>query len=259
MAKAIREEIRKDPRRSGTDKRRLPEWIQRIGKRGRQALRREGASAGRSPEALPALPSYGPPQELGAFGRVRAVPGQQAAVVELRPGMYIVTFVPTGATEMGFAPLLAPAIVKTVRKLFRTEEAPGAGEGNSADPAPREQLQKQHVPGKHGAYAGRPQARRAEMDGEIGIAIPLRLLQRQQAQGAGQAAGQAMNRWSAPAPQRAGRGQPGQGRGQPGQRPGLLSRVELPEHVTIPWMDGETAEDLGLGCEHGPCRCGRAA
>jgi len=248
-------EIRKDQRGSGTDKRRVPEWIQRIGKRGRQALRRGGASAeAASATDVPVVLSYGPPQELGEFGRVRAIPGQRAAVVELRPGMYIVTFVPAGAAEMGFAPLLAPAIVKTVRKLFRAEEGPGAGEGSHNT----EQLQKRHVPGKHGAYAGRPQARRAEMEGEIGIAIPLRLLQRQQAQGAGRAAGQAMNRWNAPAQQQAGRGQnqpQGQGRG-PGQ---LLSRLELPEHVTIPWMDGETAEDLGLTCDSGPCRCGRSA
>lgn len=246
-----------------TNKRKLPEWVEKVRDRVRDGASKRGARASRA--------SYGPPLALGAFGRVRAVPGQQAAVVEMRPGMYVVTFIPQGAAEMGFAPLLAPAIVRTVRKVFRTREE---RQQEAAQQAQAQQVQAQPVPHgqrflpvrrEHGGEVGvavpesalpdhwryQQHAKRLDLPfkpREVGVAVPeYAITPAYMAQNAGQGAGQ-------------GAGQAAQGAGQAG-RPGrggrLKQLVERVRTMEIPWLDQETAGELGLGCDDGPCRCGR--
>ena len=101
----------------------------------KRKVRRE-AEEEPSRAARPAVPTYGPPMDLGKFGRVRAVPGQRATSVELRPGMYLVTFVPEKAVEMGFLPLLVPAIVNTAKKVLAPAPAAQPGAQLMAQPAP---------------------------------------------------------------------------------------------------------------------------
>lgn len=125
----------------------------------RKKVRRPEPEPEPRPEPAP-VASYGPPMDLGSFGRVRAVPGQRATSVELRPGMYLVTFVPEKSVEMGFLPLLVPAIVKTATKVLAP--APGAQPGPAAQTAPA-------LPGPHPpAIAGEIAWMDAETAGELG-------------------------------------------------------------------------------------------
>ena len=84
------------------------------------------------------------PVDLGANMRVQTRAGTRAAVVEVKPGLFVVAEVPTESVEFGFGPmLLAPALIKTLgRALQGQRSAAGAGRAHrpelSTQPAPKQ-------------------------------------------------------------------------------------------------------------------------
>lgn len=63
---------------------------------------------------------WGPMVRLGHFLQLQAAEGHRAAVVPLRPGLYLVAEVPERATrpELGVLPLLAPLVVRAATKAL---------------------------------------------------------------------------------------------------------------------------------------------
>ena len=83
------------------------------------------------------------PVDLGANMRVQTRPGTRAAVVEVKPGLFVVAEVPAESVEFGFGPmLLAPALIKTLgRALQGRRSAGGAGRAHRPElstPQPRQ-------------------------------------------------------------------------------------------------------------------------
>lgn len=107
----------------------------RIGRRRREAPPRSGGPFVRLRQAVG--PKWAKPVALGANLQVRARKGFRAAVVEVKPGLFVVAEVPQAAVEFGFGPLLlAPALVKTLSRAFKRSQA---GEG-ATDGAQRPEL-----------------------------------------------------------------------------------------------------------------------
>ena len=69
------------------------------------------------------------PQALGERMRVQTKSGTRAAIIEVKPGLFVVAEVPVESVEFGFGPmLLAPALIKTLgRALQGRRSAGGAG------------------------------------------------------------------------------------------------------------------------------------
>lgn len=63
--------------------------------------------------ALPVTDPWGPAVRMGRTLRVQAAVGHRAAVIELKPGLFLVAELPEAALrpEFGFVPLLAPMIM----------------------------------------------------------------------------------------------------------------------------------------------------
>lgn len=60
---------------------------------------------------------------LGPNLRIQARAGFRAAIVEVKPGLFVVAEVPQKSVEIGFGPLvLAPALVKTVGRVMQQRE-----------------------------------------------------------------------------------------------------------------------------------------
>jgi hypothetical protein len=70
--------------------------------------------------AVPNGPTWGPAARMGRHLRVQAEAGHRAAVIELRPGLFLVAEVPERATraEFGVVPMLAPLIVKAAMEAL---------------------------------------------------------------------------------------------------------------------------------------------
>ena len=89
-------------------------------------------------------PDWQKPIDLGANLRIQTRAGTRAAVVEVKPGLFVVAEVPTESVEFGFGPmLLAPALIKTLgRALHGQRSAGGAGRAHrpelSTQPQPRQ-------------------------------------------------------------------------------------------------------------------------
>ena len=62
--------------------------------------------------------SWGPSVPMGRRLRIQAALGYRAAVIELKPGLYLVAEVPDAVTrqEFGLAPLLAPMMMRAARR-----------------------------------------------------------------------------------------------------------------------------------------------
>ena len=113
---------------------------------------------------------WSPPARMGTQLRIQAKAGHRAAVVELKPGLYLVAQVPDSATrpEFGLAPLLAPLMVKAASRVMAHRQArqaqqpggqtqrpgqrfwsmfrhPQAGQPQPVQPAPAPQPQARHV------------------------------------------------------------------------------------------------------------------
>ncbi|MCB9779733.1 MAG: hypothetical protein H6742_14305 [Alphaproteobacteria bacterium] len=86
-------------------------------------------------------PPWSPAIALGPNLKMKARKGFRAAVVEVKPGLFVVAEVPERSVEFGLGPLLlAPALVKTLGRAFRRGQA-GQGQAGvqqqSASPAPQ--------------------------------------------------------------------------------------------------------------------------
>lgn len=89
----------------------------------------EGIGAGWAPFRRPAArEAWGPVVGMGRRLRIQAAVGHRAAVIELKPGLYLVADLPEAVarTEFGFAPLLIPLMMNAAR---RSMDAPGEGRG----------------------------------------------------------------------------------------------------------------------------------
>jgi hypothetical protein len=93
-------------------------------------------------------PAWATPVNLGANLQIRARRGFRAAVVEVKPGLFVVAEVPQSAVEFGFGPLLlGPALVKTLTRAFtRSQAGEGAGDGGQRPDLPVERAPRQ-LPG----------------------------------------------------------------------------------------------------------------
>ncbi len=69
--------------------------------------------------------SWSPPARMGRHMRIQARAGYRAAIVELKPGLYMVAEVPEQATrpEFGLAPLLAPMMMKAATRVMTRRQA----------------------------------------------------------------------------------------------------------------------------------------
>ena len=63
---------------------------------------------------------WGPSVRMGKHLRIQAASGHRAAVIDLKPGLYLVAELPevVTRTEFGVAPLLAPLMVKAAKKAI---------------------------------------------------------------------------------------------------------------------------------------------
>ena len=63
---------------------------------------------------------WGPNVRMGKHLRIQAASGHRAAVIDLKPGLYLVAELPEAVTrtEFGIAPLLAPLMVKAAKKAI---------------------------------------------------------------------------------------------------------------------------------------------
>jgi hypothetical protein len=85
-------------------------------------------------------PPWSPAISLGPNLKMKARKGFRAAVVEVKPGLFVVAEVPERSVEFGLGPLLlAPALVKTLGRAFRRRQAgqdsPGVQQQSASPPA----------------------------------------------------------------------------------------------------------------------------
>jgi len=77
-------------------------------------------------QARRAAAGWGPNVRMGKHLRIQAEGGQRAAVIELKPGLFLVAEMPEAVirTEFGFVPLLAPLMVKAAKKAIDQGQKP---------------------------------------------------------------------------------------------------------------------------------------
>ncbi len=92
-------------------------------------LRRRPRSAPVARVAQPA--AWGPLTRMGRNTRVQAAQGFRAAVIELKPGLFLVAELPEAVTrpEFGFAPLLAPLMMNAAKGAIDTGVQTAQGRG----------------------------------------------------------------------------------------------------------------------------------
>lgn len=73
-------------------------------------------------EPVPARRAWSPSVTMGPNLRIQAAQGFRAAVIELKPGLFVVAEVPEHVTrsEFGIVPLLAPLVVRAATKAITT-------------------------------------------------------------------------------------------------------------------------------------------
>jgi hypothetical protein len=101
--------------------------------------------------ALTRLPDpWGPAVRMGANLRVQAAVGHRAAVIELKPGLFLVAEVPEAALrpEFGFVPLLAPMIMNAATSAIGpiTQAVQAAQANRQARPARPQRAPRQAAP-----------------------------------------------------------------------------------------------------------------
>ena len=79
-------------------------------------------------EGIGAWERWGPVVQMGRKLRIQAAVGHRAAVIELKPGLYLVADLPEAVTrtQFGLAPLLAPMMMRAAR---RSLDEPGERRG----------------------------------------------------------------------------------------------------------------------------------
>ena len=101
-------------------------------------------------------PPWSPAVALGPNLKMKARKGFRAAVVEVKPGLFVVAEVPERSVEFGLGPLLlAPALVKTLGRAFRRRQA---GQGQPG-------VQQQQPPSQPAALPAPPP--RAALPGPV--------------------------------------------------------------------------------------------
>ncbi len=77
-------------------------------------------------QARRAAGGWGPSVRMGRNLRIQAASGHRAAVIDLKPGLYLVAELPEAVTrtEFGIAPLLAPLMVKAAKKAIDEGKKP---------------------------------------------------------------------------------------------------------------------------------------
>ena len=103
------------PRKPGQLLERAVDWVEEVVDEGadEEAFEEgEDATEGFGAE------SWGPAVSMGRRLRIQAALGYRAAVIELKPGLYLVAEVPDAVTrqEFGLAPLLAPMMMRAARR-----------------------------------------------------------------------------------------------------------------------------------------------
>ncbi len=87
------------------------------------------------------------PVDLGERMRVQTRAGTRAAVVEVKPGLFVVAEVPAESVEFGLGPmLLAPALIKTLGRALQGRRSAG-GAGRAHRPELSTQPQPKQLPG----------------------------------------------------------------------------------------------------------------
>jgi len=71
-------------------------------------------------QARRAAAGWGPNVRMGTHLRIQAEGGHRAAIIDLKPGLFLVAEIPDAVTrtEFGFAPLLAPLMVRAAKKAI---------------------------------------------------------------------------------------------------------------------------------------------
>jgi hypothetical protein len=105
--------------------------LRRLGQGVRTATQRVRAQAQARRAARQAAPTspagWGPNVRMGRHLRIQAAAGHRAAVIDLKPGLYLVAEIPDAVTrtEFGVAPLLAPLMIRAAKKAI---EGPQEGQ-----------------------------------------------------------------------------------------------------------------------------------
>jgi hypothetical protein len=135
------------PKGKRTKRERQLAWLRRQEAEARAARERRQArrALDREPTlepltgALPAHDPWGPAVRMGRTLRVQAAVGHRAAVIELKPGLFLVAEVPEAALrpEFGFIPLLAPMIMNAATSAIGpiTQAVQAAQQNRQARPA----------------------------------------------------------------------------------------------------------------------------
>jgi hypothetical protein len=74
----------------------------------------------------PQLPApWSPLARMGKHLRIQASNGHRAAVIELKPGLFVVADIPDAMAkpELGFAPILAPLMIRAANRAMKRREA----------------------------------------------------------------------------------------------------------------------------------------
>lgn len=89
-------------------------------------------------------PDWQRPVDLGPNLRIQTRAGFRAAMIEVKPGLFVVAEVPVQSVEFGFGPmLLAPALMKTLGRALQGRVSAGGAERAhrpelSTQPAPKQ-------------------------------------------------------------------------------------------------------------------------
>ncbi len=94
-------------------------------RRAGRASRRTATAQAARPVPLATDVGWGPAVSLGRRLRIQARMGHRAAVIDLRPGLFLVAEIPEAVTrtEFGIAPLLAPLMVRAATQALNPEQA----------------------------------------------------------------------------------------------------------------------------------------
>ena len=157
---------------------------------------------------------WGPNVRMGKNLRIQAASGHRAAVIDLKPGLYLVAELPEAVTrtEFGIAPLLAPLMVRAAKKAIDEGKKP---------------------PDKRGPLAALFTKKVREQQAKKG---PIRLFRAREAQPVAQADAPKQLTGPVAAPGL----QPQQGAGS--------GRTFLLPAPNVGWADDDTVAEL-LGCE----------
>jgi hypothetical protein len=98
---------------------RAVDWVEELVDEGEEPLEEdEPLEDEEATEGIGAQEAWGPAVQMGRRLRIQAALGYRAAVIELKPGLFLVAEMPEALTrtEFGLAPLLAPMMMTAARR-----------------------------------------------------------------------------------------------------------------------------------------------